>query len=77
MSDKDKSLCKWKKDSLVENFDQFAQIVSTPTYVCKKCRRVASEKKWLCSSVAIASIASKAKKKKIKKRTSIRLATRP
>ena len=74
MSDKDKTLCKWKKDSLTENFQHFAEIVSSPCYVCKRCRRVATGKKWLCSAVAIAQISSKSAKKKLKKKIKVQIA---
>jgi hypothetical protein len=50
MAKKTKRLCKWKEDDISKKFDKFAKIVSNPKYVCKKCGRVAEQKKWLHSS---------------------------
>lgn len=47
MAKKAKRLCKWKEGDIAKNFDEFIDIVKNPTYVCKKCGRVADKKKWL------------------------------
>jgi len=50
MAKKDKKmkrLCKWKEEDITEKFDKFVNIVKNPTFVCKKCGRVAENKKLL------------------------------
>lgn len=42
-----KTLCEMKK-LLKNDFDLFAQYVHDPTHVCRKCGRVANEKRKLC-----------------------------
>ena len=44
---KEKRLCKWKEDTIIDNFEEFKGIVTTPKHACKKCGRVANKKKWL------------------------------
>lgn len=46
-----KKMCKWKK--VDKDLDAFRKAVTPPGYVCKKCARVASEKKMLCKPVAL------------------------
>jgi len=53
MSKKQRSLCKWKSDHIWEDFDQLRKIVRKPKYVCRKCARSASKKKWLCKPTAL------------------------
>jgi len=36
MAKKTKRLCKWKKEDIAKNFDEFIDIVKNPTFVCKK-----------------------------------------
>jgi hypothetical protein len=47
MAKKAKRLCKWKEEDITKKFDEFVDIVRIPTFVCKKCGRVAAKKKWL------------------------------
>jgi hypothetical protein len=47
MAKKAKRLCKWKEEDITKKFDEFVDIVKIPTFVCKKCGRVADKKKWL------------------------------
>ena len=47
MAKKAKRLCKWKKEDMAKNFNKFISIVKNPAFVCKKCGRVADNKKWL------------------------------
>jgi len=48
MAKKAKRLCKWKEGDIAKKFDEFIDIVKNhPTFVCKKCGRVADKKKWL------------------------------
>lgn len=44
---KAKRLCKWKEEDIAKKFDKFIDIVKNPTFVCKKCGRVANKQKWL------------------------------
>ena len=48
MPDKPKHLCKWSKGDIEKNFSEYRKIVSKPKFVCMKCGRVASSKKFLC-----------------------------
>jgi len=48
-----KTLCKLKKDELTDNFKQIVKIVIKPKFICEKCARVAQEKKYLCSPLAL------------------------
>ncbi len=43
-----KNLCKWKKKDFTDNFDDLKKIVQNPNYICSKCGRAASAKKYLC-----------------------------
>ncbi|MGD8394958.1 MAG: hypothetical protein PVF43_05745 [Candidatus Eiseniibacteriota bacterium] len=53
MSDKDQTLCDWKKDQYTKDLKKLKEIVRNPRYVCTKCGRAASKKKWLCSPTAL------------------------
>ncbi len=44
MAKKAKRLCKWKEEDIAKKFDEFIDIVKNPTFVCKKCGRVADKK---------------------------------
>jgi len=44
---KEKRLCKWKEETIIDNFEVFKDIVKSPKFACKKCARVANKKKWL------------------------------
>lgn len=43
-----KKLCAIKKSSFDEYKEQIIQIVKNPSFICRKCSRVASDKKYLC-----------------------------
>lgn len=45
-----KELCDWSKDDFARHFDKLQEIVAEPQYVCTKCGRAASKKKWLCKA---------------------------
>ncbi|MFC1869354.1 hypothetical protein ACFL0H_14645 [Thermodesulfobacteriota bacterium] len=47
MAKKEKRLCKWKEDDIIEKLDEFMDIIKKPKFFCKKCGRVADKKKWL------------------------------
>jgi len=53
MAKEDKKLCKWKEDRLAEKLDEFMEIVREPKYLCKKCGRVADDKKRLHKPIPI------------------------
>jgi hypothetical protein len=53
MSDKPKSMCDMKKDTLKRYFDRYLELVKNPEYACKKCGRVASEEKWVCKPISL------------------------
>ena len=53
MGNKEKRLCKWKEDDIEKKFEAFISIVKRPKFLCKKCGRVANEKKWLHKPVAL------------------------
>lgn len=50
MSDKN-SLCKWKKERIEAQMDKLKDIVAKPKFICKKCGRAATTKKWLCKPI--------------------------
>jgi hypothetical protein len=53
MAKKEKRLCKWKEETINDNFKLFKEIVLSPQFVCEKCGRVANKKKWLHKPVSL------------------------
>ncbi|MDD2356931.1 MAG: hypothetical protein PHX13_03350 [Thiovulaceae bacterium] len=51
-----KTLCELKRDDLEKDFSKIVSIVSKPKYICKKCARVAKDKKYLCKAVELKDI---------------------
>lgn len=47
-----KTLCDLKK-RLKDDLQMYVQLVNQPTHVCKKCGRVANDKKLLCKPLKI------------------------
>ncbi len=43
-----KRMCKWDKDTLKKNFDEFQEDVAKANFACLKCARVAATKQKLC-----------------------------
>lgn len=43
-----KSFCKWKEKDISKRINLLNSLTEEPTYVCKKCARVANTKKALC-----------------------------
>ena len=43
-----KTLCEWKRKEIEQKTEKLAQIICPSNYVCKKCARSASSKKYLC-----------------------------
>ena len=48
MSSDIKRMCKWDKDKLKSQFDEFKTAVGQADFACLKCRRVAADKQKLC-----------------------------
>jgi hypothetical protein len=48
-----KKLCEWGKSSIDKKREKLVEIVQAPHYLCKKCARVAGEKKHLCRPDAL------------------------
>ncbi|MEJ2766496.1 hypothetical protein VV869_21290 [Photobacterium sp. MCCC 1A19761] len=57
-----KSLCKYRRAEIADQFAVISRIVSEPKFVCRSCARSASEKGYLCkpSSLQLPKQASKA-----------------
>jgi hypothetical protein len=53
MAKKEKELCKWTEDDLLERLDDFMDIIRQPKFLCKKCMRVADDKKLLHKPIKI------------------------
>ena len=53
MAKKGKKVCKWKEDDLAEKLDEFMDIIRQPKFLCKKCGRVADDKKLLHKPISI------------------------
>ncbi|MEC6883735.1 hypothetical protein C9I86_16090 [Photobacterium sp. NCIMB 13483] len=43
-----KSLCKYRRAEIADQFATITKIVSEPTFICASCTRVASDKNYLC-----------------------------
>ncbi len=48
-----KPLCKWGKKKIQAHFDEVAEIISNPKFICKKCGRIAGNKKYLCKGTSL------------------------
>ncbi|SUB91486.1 hypothetical protein [Photobacterium damselae] len=48
-----KSLCKYRRTEISDQFALISQIVSEPNYICSSCTRVASDKAYLCKPSAL------------------------
>ena len=53
------TLCKLDKHDIEENMQDIVSVVSEPKFICRKCARVATNKKYLCQPVKIKSSAKK------------------
>lgn len=43
-----KTLCDWSGKDIAKKIDELAALVAEPTWVCRKCARVAAKKGALC-----------------------------
>ncbi|KHT61807.1 hypothetical protein RJ45_21070 [Photobacterium gaetbulicola] len=48
-----KSLCKYRRVEIADQFSTISRMVSTANYMCSSCARVASEKGYLCKPSAL------------------------
>ncbi|KAA3645825.1 MAG: hypothetical protein DWQ07_11535 [Chloroflexi bacterium] len=46
-------LCDWEKEEIIGSFDVLRDIVHKPKYVCQKCARSASKKRYLCKPTSM------------------------
>lgn len=53
MGNKDSGLCEWKNGTYLDDIELFKKIVTDFRYACKKCGRVAREKKRLCKPIRL------------------------
>lgn len=53
MSNSNKKLCKWKKDKLKKDLEDYAPLVEKAKYVCENCGRAARKKKSVCKPVKL------------------------
>ena len=49
-----KTLCDWSKRDIEANSTKLHQIVQDPQYYCRKCARVACQKRYLCKGAKFA-----------------------
>ena len=43
-----RTLCKWKKARIEDDFEAYKELVRKPKFICRKCGRAAADKKSLC-----------------------------
>jgi hypothetical protein len=48
MAKKQKTLCAWKREEIQESLEELRKIVCDPRFVCKRCGRAVSKRKWVC-----------------------------
>jgi len=53
MAKKEKRLCKWKPEAIMDDLKIFKGMVDSAQFVCKKCGRVANKKRNLHKPVAL------------------------
>lgn len=51
------TLCKLDKHDMEERMPDIVSLVSEPKFICRKCARVAKNKKYLCKPIKIKSSA--------------------
>jgi len=45
-----KTRCEISFSAIEKNTEEFIKLVSEPKFVCKKCRRVSADRKYLCKA---------------------------
>lgn len=50
-----KSLCKYRRTEIADQFAKISKIVSEPKFMCSSCARVASDKVYLCHPSSLSS----------------------
>ena len=48
-----KSLCKYRRVEIADQFAKISRLVSEPRYICSSCARSASDKAYLCKPSAL------------------------
>ncbi len=48
MGKKQKTICKWGKEGIAEDFKFLSDIARKSKFICENCGRAANKKKWLC-----------------------------
>ena len=48
-----KAFCKWKDKDIARGMNLIVKLTDQPTYVCKKCARVANTKKAICKPASL------------------------
>lgn len=51
-----KTICKWDRKTLEESLSLLAAEIADAKHICRKCGRVASEKRLLCKPVKLQSL---------------------
>jgi len=59
-----KTLCDWKPKHFTQRSEEFAELVSSPCFFCRKCGRVASKRKALCKAMSLPAPVSSIKKQR-------------
>ena len=54
-----KSICKWDKSTLADALPLLAEQVQSAEFICRKCGRVAAEKRLLCKAARMDSLSEK------------------
>ncbi len=52
------SLCDVSKSTLRDHLDEIARLVDRPRFICRKCARVANQKRYLCKPTRLPGRAS-------------------
>jgi hypothetical protein len=48
-----KTLCEYSAKQIQDKLEKLSEIVAVSNYICKKCARSASEKKYLCKGIQL------------------------
>ncbi|MEO0413446.1 MAG: hypothetical protein AAF226_00680 [Verrucomicrobiota bacterium] len=56
-----KTICDWSKKRLERDAELLREITSQPDFFCRKCGRVAKEKRYLCKGIAFDKVLGESK----------------